>query len=81
MGQYLFTSFYILVDKEFHWEIYYRVTVSSRMKIFVSKDINSRHDAVSKHMYQLLYNGRDPCKNMYGLGFANWVILNRIDRE
>jgi len=80
LGQYVFTRFYILLDREFHWKIFYGRIMSSCMRIFVHKEIDSWQNAVFKQMYQFWLNERGLWKNICGLGFTNWLILNRTER-
>jgi len=51
------------------------------MTIFVYKENPSWRNAIFKQMYQFWKKERGWCKNNSVVGFANELILNRIERQ
>jgi len=53
MRQFVFTRLFMLLDREFHLEIYYRRMVSSCMEILIDKQKYSRQNESFSIIYKL----------------------------
>ena len=71
----------MLLDREFDLEKYSGRIVSNHMSIFVHKYNYSWLNVLYRWIYQFWQNERDPGKNITGLGFANELSLNPIERQ